>query len=60
MPLVLVEEASTSKAKGNVAGRKKRKKDETSSIAASTSSAPIKARWGQRKVEKGSSVKDFE
>ncbi|KAL0427553.1 UNVERIFIED_CONTAM: hypothetical protein Slati_2930100 [Sesamum latifolium] len=38
-PLVLVVEASTSKAKGKVAGCKKRKKDETSSIATSTSSA---------------------
>ncbi|KAL0394417.1 UNVERIFIED_CONTAM: hypothetical protein Slati_4407900 [Sesamum latifolium] len=34
---VLVRKASTSKAKGKVAGRKKRKKDETSSTIASTS-----------------------
>ncbi|KAL0298862.1 UNVERIFIED_CONTAM: hypothetical protein Sradi_6546000 [Sesamum radiatum] len=40
-PMVLVKEASTSKAKGKVAGCEKRKKGETSSTAASTSSAPI-------------------
>ncbi|KAL0298107.1 UNVERIFIED_CONTAM: hypothetical protein Sangu_3160700 [Sesamum angustifolium] len=40
-PSVLVGEASTFKVKGKVAGREKRKKDETSSIAASTSSVPI-------------------
>ncbi|KAL0285307.1 UNVERIFIED_CONTAM: hypothetical protein Sangu_2785700 [Sesamum angustifolium] len=40
-PLVLVGDASTSKAKSKVAGREKRKKDEMSSIAASTSSAPV-------------------
>ncbi|KAK4383691.1 hypothetical protein Sango_2752900, partial [Sesamum angolense] len=40
-PSVLVGEASTSKAKGKVAGREKSKKDETSSTAASTSSAPV-------------------
>ncbi|KAL0294765.1 UNVERIFIED_CONTAM: hypothetical protein Sangu_3211500 [Sesamum angustifolium] len=40
-PPVLVGEASTSKAKGKVAGREKRKKDETSSTTASTSSAPV-------------------
>ncbi|KAL0445852.1 UNVERIFIED_CONTAM: hypothetical protein Slati_1713100 [Sesamum latifolium] len=40
-PSVLVGEASTSKAKGKVARREKRKKDETSSIAASTLSAPV-------------------
>ncbi|KAL0288563.1 UNVERIFIED_CONTAM: hypothetical protein Sradi_7095100 [Sesamum radiatum] len=40
-PSILVGEASTFKAKGKVAGREKRKKDETSSIAASTSSVPI-------------------
>ncbi|KAL0285340.1 UNVERIFIED_CONTAM: hypothetical protein Sangu_2783500 [Sesamum angustifolium] len=39
--LVLVGEASTSKAKGKVAGREKRKKDETSSTTASTLSAPV-------------------
>ncbi|KAL0308148.1 UNVERIFIED_CONTAM: hypothetical protein Sangu_2991400 [Sesamum angustifolium] len=38
---VLVGEVSTSKAKGKVVGRKKRKKDEMSSIVASTSSAPF-------------------
>ncbi|KAK4386148.1 UNVERIFIED_CONTAM: hypothetical protein Scaly_2218600 [Sesamum calycinum] len=38
---VLVGEASTSKVKGKVAGREKRKKDETSSTVASTSSAPL-------------------
>ncbi|KAK4394211.1 hypothetical protein Sango_1891900 [Sesamum angolense] len=38
---VLVGEASTSKANGKIAGREKRKKGETSSTAASTSSAPI-------------------
>ncbi|KAL0336715.1 UNVERIFIED_CONTAM: hypothetical protein Sradi_4883400 [Sesamum radiatum] len=38
---VLVEEASTFKARGKVAGREKKKKDETSSTAASTSSAPV-------------------
>ncbi|KAK4400641.1 hypothetical protein Sango_1170200 [Sesamum angolense] len=40
-PLVLVGEVSTSKAKGKDAGRENRKKDETSSTAASTSSVPI-------------------
>ncbi|KAL0449001.1 UNVERIFIED_CONTAM: hypothetical protein Slati_1456500 [Sesamum latifolium] len=40
-PSVLVGQASTSKAKGKVAGCEKRKKDETSSTAASTSSAPV-------------------
>ncbi|KAL0392877.1 UNVERIFIED_CONTAM: hypothetical protein Sradi_2510500 [Sesamum radiatum] len=40
-PSVLVGEASTSKAKGKVVGCEKRKKDESSSTAASTSSAPI-------------------
>ncbi|KAL0315028.1 UNVERIFIED_CONTAM: hypothetical protein Scaly_2897000 [Sesamum calycinum] len=40
-PMVLVGEASTSKANDKVAGREKRKKGETSSTAASTSSAPI-------------------
>ncbi|KAL0367091.1 UNVERIFIED_CONTAM: hypothetical protein Sradi_3599200 [Sesamum radiatum] len=40
-PSVLVGEASTSKAKSKFAGREKRKKDETSSIAASTLSAPV-------------------
>ncbi|KAL0287858.1 UNVERIFIED_CONTAM: hypothetical protein Scaly_2752200 [Sesamum calycinum] len=38
---VLVEEASTFKARGKVAGREKKKKDETSSTAASTLSAPV-------------------
>ncbi|KAL0305127.1 UNVERIFIED_CONTAM: hypothetical protein Sangu_3050000 [Sesamum angustifolium] len=41
VPSVLVGEVSTSKAKGKVAGREKRKKDETSSTVASTSSDPI-------------------
>ncbi|KAL0298846.1 UNVERIFIED_CONTAM: hypothetical protein Sradi_6544400 [Sesamum radiatum] len=40
-PPVLVGKASTSKAKGKVAGREKRKKGETYSNAASTSSVPI-------------------
>ncbi|KAL0387772.1 UNVERIFIED_CONTAM: hypothetical protein Sradi_2659000 [Sesamum radiatum] len=40
-PTVLMGEASTSKANGKVAGREKRKKGETSSTVASTSSAPI-------------------
>ncbi|KAL0301584.1 UNVERIFIED_CONTAM: hypothetical protein Sradi_6435200 [Sesamum radiatum] len=40
-PSILLGEASTSKAKGKVAGRWKRKKDESSSTAASTSSAPV-------------------
>ncbi|KAL0329373.1 UNVERIFIED_CONTAM: hypothetical protein Sradi_4924000 [Sesamum radiatum] len=38
---VLVGEVSTSKAKGKVARHEKRKKDEMSSTAASTSSAPV-------------------
>ncbi|KAL0317419.1 UNVERIFIED_CONTAM: hypothetical protein Sangu_2156200 [Sesamum angustifolium] len=38
---VLVGEASTSKAKGKIVEREKRKKNETSITAASTSSAPI-------------------
>ncbi|KAL0406118.1 UNVERIFIED_CONTAM: hypothetical protein Slati_3925700 [Sesamum latifolium] len=41
MPSVLVGEALTSKANGKVVGSEKRKKDETSSIAASTSSATL-------------------
>ncbi|KAK4397739.1 hypothetical protein Sango_1249400 [Sesamum angolense] len=45
-PLVLVGEASTSKTKGKVAGCDKRKKDETSSTAASTSSAPVTSLGG--------------
>ncbi|KAK4390347.1 hypothetical protein Sango_2098000 [Sesamum angolense] len=40
-PSVLVGEAFTSKAKDKVAGCEKRKKDETSSTAASTLSAPV-------------------
>ncbi|KAL0298591.1 UNVERIFIED_CONTAM: hypothetical protein Sradi_6518900 [Sesamum radiatum] len=40
-PSVLVEEVSTSKAKGKDAGREKRKKDETSSTVAGTSSVPV-------------------
>ncbi|KAL0457634.1 UNVERIFIED_CONTAM: Gag polyprotein [Sesamum latifolium] len=40
-PSVLMGEASTSKVKGKVTGREKRKKDETSSTIASTSSAPV-------------------
>ncbi|KAL0352186.1 UNVERIFIED_CONTAM: hypothetical protein Scaly_1607300 [Sesamum calycinum] len=40
-PLVLVGEVSTSKVKGKDAGREKRKKDEMSSTAASTSSVPV-------------------
>ncbi|KAL0427967.1 UNVERIFIED_CONTAM: hypothetical protein Slati_2971500 [Sesamum latifolium] len=40
-PSILVGEASTSKAEGKVVGREKRKKDETSSTAARTSSAPV-------------------
>ncbi|KAL0302130.1 UNVERIFIED_CONTAM: hypothetical protein Sangu_3117100 [Sesamum angustifolium] len=40
-PSELVGEASTSKAKGKVAGREKRKKDEMSSTAAITLSAPV-------------------
>ncbi|KAL0394960.1 UNVERIFIED_CONTAM: hypothetical protein Slati_4462200 [Sesamum latifolium] len=40
-PSVLVGETSTSKAKGKVVGREKRKKDETYSTTASTSSAPV-------------------
>ncbi|KAL0394649.1 UNVERIFIED_CONTAM: hypothetical protein Slati_4431100 [Sesamum latifolium] len=40
-PSIPVGEASSSKAKDKVAGREKRKKHKTSSIAASTSSAPV-------------------
>ncbi|KAK4381543.1 hypothetical protein Sango_2957600 [Sesamum angolense] len=40
-PSVLVGEVSTSKVKGKDAGREKRKKDETFSTAASTSSVPV-------------------
>ncbi|KAL0291167.1 UNVERIFIED_CONTAM: hypothetical protein Scaly_2647200 [Sesamum calycinum] len=40
-PSVLVGEASASKAKGNIAGCKKRKKDKTSSTAASTLSVVV-------------------
>ncbi|KAL0387592.1 UNVERIFIED_CONTAM: hypothetical protein Sradi_2641000 [Sesamum radiatum] len=41
-----MEEALTSKAKGKVAGSKKRKKDEMSSIVASTSSTPVTPQGG--------------
>ncbi|KAL0329234.1 UNVERIFIED_CONTAM: hypothetical protein Sradi_4910100, partial [Sesamum radiatum] len=40
-PTVLVGEASTSKAKGKVAGREMRKKGEMFSTTASTSSVPV-------------------
>ncbi|KAL0286416.1 UNVERIFIED_CONTAM: hypothetical protein Sangu_2734300 [Sesamum angustifolium] len=40
-PSIPVGQASTSKANGKIAGRDKRKKDETSSTAASTSSALV-------------------
>ncbi|KAK4403149.1 hypothetical protein Sango_1055600 [Sesamum angolense] len=53
-PSVLVGEASTSKAKGKVVGCKKEKKDQTSSIVASTSSVPVTPLGGgKRKEEKG-------
>ncbi|KAL0358246.1 UNVERIFIED_CONTAM: hypothetical protein Scaly_1510300 [Sesamum calycinum] len=50
-PSVLVGEASTFKGKGKVAGREKRKKDETSSTAASTSCSftPLGEGKGKRK-----------
>ncbi|KAL0283041.1 UNVERIFIED_CONTAM: hypothetical protein Sangu_2915900 [Sesamum angustifolium] len=40
-PSVLVGEASTSKVKAKIAGREKRKKDETSSTTTSISSTPV-------------------
>ncbi|KAL0290510.1 UNVERIFIED_CONTAM: hypothetical protein Scaly_2668300 [Sesamum calycinum] len=52
VPWVLVGEASTSKAKGKIAECEKRKKDETSSIAASTLSAPIKLLGGVKEKRK--------
>ncbi|KAL0285384.1 UNVERIFIED_CONTAM: hypothetical protein Scaly_2821200 [Sesamum calycinum] len=52
-PSVLVGEVSTSKAKGKVAIREKRKKGETSSTAASTSSAPITLLAGVKERERG-------
>ncbi|KAL0290513.1 UNVERIFIED_CONTAM: hypothetical protein Scaly_2668600 [Sesamum calycinum] len=45
-PSVLVGEASASKATGNVAGREKRRNDETSSTTASTFSVPITSLGG--------------
>ncbi|KAL0299881.1 UNVERIFIED_CONTAM: hypothetical protein Sangu_3150200, partial [Sesamum angustifolium] len=49
-PSILVGEASTSKAKDKVARREKTKKGETSSAAASTSSAPVTPlSWGKGK-----------
>ncbi|KAL0373249.1 UNVERIFIED_CONTAM: hypothetical protein Scaly_1006500 [Sesamum calycinum] len=47
-PSVLVGAASTSKVKGKIAERKKMKKDETSSTAASTSSAPVTLLGGRK------------
>ncbi|KAL0336651.1 UNVERIFIED_CONTAM: hypothetical protein Sradi_4877000 [Sesamum radiatum] len=47
-PSVLVGEASTSKANGKVAGCEKRKKDETSSTAASTLSSPVTPLGGSK------------
>ncbi|KAL0329201.1 UNVERIFIED_CONTAM: hypothetical protein Sradi_4906800 [Sesamum radiatum] len=52
VPSVLVGEASTSKAKGKVAGHEKRKKDETSSTAASTLSAPVTLLGGGKRKRK--------
>ncbi|KAK4382335.1 hypothetical protein Sango_2881300 [Sesamum angolense] len=51
-PSELVGEASTSKAKGKVAGREKRKKDETSSTAASTLRAPVTPLGGGKRKRK--------
>ncbi|KAL0386102.1 UNVERIFIED_CONTAM: hypothetical protein Sradi_3004500 [Sesamum radiatum] len=42
-----------SKAKGKVAGRKKRKKDETSSITARTSSTPVTQLGGVKERGRG-------
>ncbi|KAL0361163.1 UNVERIFIED_CONTAM: hypothetical protein Sradi_3800800 [Sesamum radiatum] len=50
--LVLVGKASTSKAKGKVAGCEKRKKDETSSTVASTLSAPVTLLGGGKEKRK--------
>ncbi|KAL0349750.1 UNVERIFIED_CONTAM: hypothetical protein Sradi_4124200 [Sesamum radiatum] len=58
-PSVLVGEVSTSKAKGKVAGREKRKKDEISSTAASTSSVlvtPLGGGKGTRKRVRQSKI----
>ncbi|KAL0431119.1 UNVERIFIED_CONTAM: hypothetical protein Sradi_0737900 [Sesamum radiatum] len=51
-PSVLVEEASTSKAKGKVAEYEKRKKDYKSSIIASTLSAPVTPLGGGKEKRK--------
>ncbi|KAL0405237.1 UNVERIFIED_CONTAM: hypothetical protein Slati_3837600 [Sesamum latifolium] len=51
--LVLVGDASTSKAKDKVAGREKRKEDETYSTAASTSSAHIIPLGGGKGMGRG-------
>ncbi|KAL0285749.1 UNVERIFIED_CONTAM: hypothetical protein Sangu_2765500 [Sesamum angustifolium] len=50
---VLVGKALTCKEKGKVAGREKRKKDETSSTAASTSSAPVTPFGGVKERGRG-------
>ncbi|KAL0463276.1 UNVERIFIED_CONTAM: hypothetical protein Slati_0215200 [Sesamum latifolium] len=58
-PLVLVGEPSTSKAKGKVAGREKRKKDEMSSIAVSTPSAPVTPLSGVKERGRGFVSQEF-
>ncbi|KAL0284394.1 UNVERIFIED_CONTAM: hypothetical protein Sangu_2473600 [Sesamum angustifolium] len=52
-PSVLVGEASTSKVKGKVAGREKRKKDEMSSTTACTSSVSITPLGGVKERGRG-------
>ncbi|KAL0334058.1 UNVERIFIED_CONTAM: hypothetical protein Sangu_1562000 [Sesamum angustifolium] len=59
-PLVLVGGVSTSKAKDKIVGREKKKKDETSSTVASTSSTPVTPLGRGKGKRKGSSVKDSE
>ncbi|KAL0291850.1 UNVERIFIED_CONTAM: hypothetical protein Sradi_7010800 [Sesamum radiatum] len=53
VPSILVGDASTSKVKGKIAGCEKRKKDETSSTAASTSSAPVTLLGGVKERGRG-------
>ncbi|KAL0418957.1 UNVERIFIED_CONTAM: hypothetical protein Sradi_1309200 [Sesamum radiatum] len=52
-PSVLLGEVSTSKAKSKIARREKRKKDDMSSVAARTSSAPVTPLGGVKQTGRG-------
>ncbi|KAK4383758.1 hypothetical protein Sango_2746400 [Sesamum angolense] len=56
---VLVGEVSTSEANDKVAGREKKKKDKTSFIAASTSSAPVTLLGGIKERGRGFASLEF-